>query len=468
LRRLSLRGALLSLLIPTLLAVTALQLWMTHRDALDAANAAYDRSVLGAIESIRANTTTASGGLSVELPYRMFEFFQLTASGSVYFRVATGDGLVDIGSSDLPVPQRPVKVGETVFYDATYFGETVRVGYQERPLARPLGGSAAQHLIIQVAESTLSRSEFTRKFVLQSAVRDGAMLLLTLTAGVLVVTLAVRPVTTLAAQVRRRKVSDLTPLQAQDLPSDIQPLVDAVNQQMKRTQDLVAQQRLFLDDASHQLRTPLATLRTQVDYAMRGLEPAAMNEVLAAISTQIDQAIRNANQLLALARSDTAAIVVTDFDLAGLVREVALSLLPQARAKSIDFGIDVVEQAPLRARGDPGLLREAIANLADNAIRYTPEGGAVTVQVMADPLGFSVTVLDNGPSVPADELARLGQRFVQGLSGQGGGCGLGLAIARSIVAKHGGSLQLGRTDPETGFRAALWWPRAARPATASA
>jgi two-component system sensor histidine kinase TctE len=469
LKRLSLKGALLSLLVPTLLAVTALQLWMTHRDALDAANAAYDRSVLGAIESIGANVSTASGGLSVELPYRMFEFFQLTASGTVHFRVATPDGLVEIGSSDLPLPQRPVKVGETVFYDAVYFGEAVRVGYHERPLERPLPGSPAQHLIIQVAESTRSREQFTSKFVLQAALRDAAVLLLTIAAGTLVVTLAVRPVSVLAAQVRRRKVSDLTPLHAPNLPADIQPLVDAVNQQMQRTQNLVAQQRQFLDDASHQLRTPLATLRTQVDYAMRGLEEREMTEVLAAISQQIDQATRNANQLLVIARSDTAAIAVTDFDLADLVREVALALLPQARAKGIDFGIEVDENAPLPARGDRWLLREAIANLADNAIRYTPQGGEVTVKVAADPLGFGVTVLDNGPSVPPEELARLGQRFVRGRAGQGGGSGLGLAIARSIAARHGGSLEVGRAQADRGFRAAIWWPRAVpRAARASA
>ena len=435
-RRLSLRSALLVSLLPVMLAVTAVQLWMTQRDALDAANAAYDRSRARRDQVDRRRiSTTASGGLSVELPYRMFEFFQLTASGRVYFRVATADGLVEIGSPDLPLPAAPVKIGDTVFYDAIYFGETVRVGYHQRALERPLASSPAQHLVIQVAESTRSREEFTRNFVLQAALRDAAVLLLTLAAGALVVTLAVRPVSELAAQVRRRKVSDLTPLHAQDLPADIQPLVDAVNQQMQRTQDLVAQQRQFLDDASHQLRTPLATLRTQVDYALRGLEHGELTEVLAAVSQQIDQATRNTNQLLAIARSDTLAIAVTDFDLAELVREVALGLLPQARAKDIDFGIEVAPQAPLPSRGDRCLLREAIVNLADNAIRYTPQGGEVTVRVAADPLGFGVTVIDNGPSVPADELARLGQRFVRGRAGQGGGSGLGLAIARSIATQ---------------------------------
>ena len=189
--------------------------------------------------------------------------------------------------------------------------------------------------------------------------------------------------------------------------------------------------------------------------------------MLEAISQQIDHATRNTNQLLALARSDTAAIVAIDFDLGELVREVALALLPQARAKDIDFGIEVAGQAPLPARGDRWLLREAITNLADNAIRYTPQGGEVTVQVSADALGFGVTVLDNGPSVSADELPRLGQRFVRGRAGQGGGSGLGLAIARSIVTKHGGSLQLGQPQGEIGFRAALWWPRAARTAAAA-
>src|SRR5574343_66264 len=107
-------------LLPLLAAVTALELWMTRHDALEAANAAYDRSLAGALKAIDAGVSTASGGLSVELPYSVLEFFELTASGAVFFRVASSDGLVELGNADLPLPAQPLEPGVPRFYDATY------------------------------------------------------------------------------------------------------------------------------------------------------------------------------------------------------------------------------------------------------------------------------------------------------------------------------------------------------------
>ncbi|MCM5680196.1 sensor histidine kinase N-terminal domain-containing protein [Schlegelella sp. S2-27] len=456
--RLSLRQSLLLLLLPTIAAVTTVELWMTRRDALEAANAAYDRSLLGAIKSIDANVSTASGGLAVELPYAQFEFFQLTASGAVHFRVATVDGLVEIGSADLPPPPRPLQLGVPVFYDASYFGDAVRLGAYMRALDRPLSATGAQHLVIQVAESIQSREAFTRSFVARAAVRDSVVLLLTAVAIVAMVALGLRPLSRLAEQVRGRTATDLAPLEAQGLPADIQPLVDAINQQLERTQALVRQQRQFLDDASHQLRTPLATLRTQVDYALREPDPAQLRRTLQALSLQIDHATRGTNQLLALARTDTAALQCTGFDIGELVREVAMDLLPRARARGQDFGIDV-PAGLAQAKGDRQLLREALTNLADNAIRYTPEGGEITLSAAADRLGCSVAVVDAGPGVSDDELHLLGRRFVRGSQTAAGGSGLGLAIARSIAERHGGVLQIERRESGSGLRVAVWWPR---------
>ena len=136
---------------------------------VDAANAAYDRSLLGAIKAMDANISTESGGLGVELPYRMLEFFELTASGHVYYRVATEGGLVEIGNADLPPPARPLVTGRPQFSDAVYFGEPVRVGSYARVLDRPLAGhSAPQRVVIQVAETLESRQAFARTLLLQS------------------------------------------------------------------------------------------------------------------------------------------------------------------------------------------------------------------------------------------------------------------------------------------------------------
>src|SRR3989344_5664713 len=335
LRRASLWRLLALLLLPLLAVVTGVELWMTRHDALEAANAAYDRSLLGALKSIDANISTASGGLSAELPYTMLEFFELTASGNVYFRVASSDGLVELGNPALPLPPGPLEPGVPRFYDATYFGESVRLAAYRRAVEGAAPGADASSVLVQVAESTRSRQEFTRRFVRRAALRDTLVLALMVLGTAATLAVALRPLSRLAREVQARSPDDMTPMADSDLPADIRPLVAAANQQMARTQDLVAQQRQFLDDASHQLRTHLTTLQMQIDYARREADATQVQHTLEAIGGEVARATRSTQQLLALGRSDTAAVELAPFDLAALLRAVALELLPRARARQI-------------------------------------------------------------------------------------------------------------------------------------
>lgn len=459
--RTSLRWQLFALLLPVLGLITVAGLWTTRRDALDAANAAYDRSLLGAAKSIAENISTASGGLSVELPYRMFEFFELTANGPVHFRVATTDGLVEIGSADLPQAPGALKVEVPVFYDATYFGESVRLVAYLVDIDQAVSPSAARRLLVQVAEGTQSRQAFTRRFVGRAAARDALVFVATLASAALVVAFALRPLARLAAQVRARRSDDLTPLDGGRLPTEVEPLVQAVNQQMLRTQLLAEQQRRFVDDASHQLRTHLTTLQIQSDYAVAQTDPEPVHQALGALREELLRATHTTNQLLALARSDTATLSLRVFELESLVREVALSQMPQARAKGIDLGVR--SSGPgTPAVGDRELLREALLNLLANAVRCTPEQGEVTLVSSDDALGWSLSVTDSGPGLAAAELAAAGTRFLRGpRQSAGSGSGLGLAISRAIAERHGGVLRLERPDSGTGLLASIWWPRAA-------
>ncbi|WP_346730756.1 sensor histidine kinase [Ramlibacter paludis] len=436
--------------------VTLVELRITDVDAVAAANAAYDRSLLGAVKSIDSNISTQSGGLSVELPYRMFEFFELTASGQVYFRVATSDGLVELGSADLPEPPDKLNPGTPVFYDATYFREPVRVAAYLRELDRPVAQSAAKYVMIQVAESTQSRQEFTRSFVVRAAARDAVILALTMLCATAAVSLAVRPLARLGKEVAARKGSDLTPLEDTDLPADVRPLVQAVNHHMARTRELVTQQRSFLDDASHQLRTHLTTLQMQMDYALREQDQQGVRSAVEAAREELARATRSTQQLLTLARSDTVQLRVGDLDLRELVQEVAVDLLPQARARQIDLGVEAASQP---ATADRSLMREALANLVANAIVYVPERGRVTVSAAADQLGWSLNVEDNGPGLSEEERQTLGVRFRRGVNSTKSGSGLGLAIARSIAQRHGGVLRLEPRAAGRGLSASIWWPR---------
>ncbi|MBC5784711.1 sensor histidine kinase N-terminal domain-containing protein [Ramlibacter sp. USB13] len=454
--RLRLAQQLLLLLLPMLVLLSLAELRLTAQDVRRAADAAYDRSLLGALKSIDANVSTESGGLAVELPYRLFEFFELTASGPVQYRVATADGLVELGSPDLPAPPRSLQLGVPQFYDGTYFGSPVRIAAYARELEKPAHGSASRQVVIQVAEGTQSRDEFRRTFVRRAAWSNAAFLVLATSACIVAVVFVLRPLGRLSREVAQRSPGELQPLADGNLPGDVRPLVDAINQHMQRTHALGAQQRMFLDDASHQLRTHLTTLRMQVDFALREHDPREVRATLAALGEELQRATRSTNQLLSFARSEAVDLHLAFFDARELLQEVARQFLPTARAKGLDLG---VEAEALQARGDAALLREALVNLVANAVGYVPEG-SITLRAAEDASGWSLSVEDTGPGLPAELQGRAGSRFARGQGGRAGGSGLGLAIAGAIAARHAGTLRLEAGADGRGLVATLRWPRA--------
>lgn len=455
---LSLRRTLLLTLLPGLLLMVGAELWLTWRTAVDAANAAYDRSLLGAIKAMDANITTESGGLGVELPYRMLEFFELTASGRVYYRVAAEGGLVEIGNADLPPPQTVLVTGRPQFRDAVYFDEPVRVGSYARLLDPPLPGQPApQRVVIQIAETLESRLAFTRALVLQAVARD---VLLAVAATLLLlgaVGWALRPLARLRSEVQARAPQDLTPISPLGIPADVRPLVEAINHHVERNRQLTEARRRFVDDASHQLRTPLTTLATQVAFALRETDAAQQQAALRAIKTQLDETVRQTNQMLALARADSAQIEPEPVLLNGLVTELTRQWWSEARERGIDLGLEAADQ-PLRVLAQPALLKEALSNLLHNALRYTPRGGQVTVRLQARGPQARITVLDTGPGMGSEELQRAGERFYRGSNPQQPGSGLGLAIVKSVVERHGGQLRLALAEGGRGLCASMDLP----------
>ena len=456
----SLRRTLLLALFPGLLAVVGGELLLTWRTAVDAANAAYDRSLLGAIKAMDANISTASGGLGVELPYRMLEFFELTASGRVFYRVATEDGLVEIGNADLPPPPRALVTGQPQFSDATYFDEPVRVGSYARVLDWPMTDrKTPERVVIQVAETLQSRRAFTRSLVVQSVARDLALVVAASGLLVLAVAWALRPLARLRTEVEARSAQDLRPISPTGIPADVRPLVEAINHHVERNHQQAAARRRFIDDASHQLRTPLATLSTQVSFALRETDPVQQRQALEAIRWQLDEAVRQTNQMLALARADSAEVTPELVDLNDLAQTVTRHWWSEARAAGIDLGLEAAH-GPVCALAQPSLLKEALSNLLHNAIRYTPRGGQVTVAVKAAGPRAWVEVIDNGPGIPPQERARAGERFFRGSNVNQPGTGLGLAIVRSIAERLGGELLLTPGHGEQGLRATIALPAA--------
>jgi two-component system sensor histidine kinase TctE len=454
----SLRRTLLTVLLPAMLLALGAELWLTWRTALDAANAAYDRSLLGAIKAMDANISTESGGLGVELPYRLLEFFELTANGQVFYRVTTEDGLVEIGNADLPPPPRVLPTGRAVFSDATYLDQPLRLGSYARELKRPLTGSPGpQRVVIQIGETTGSRRDFTHALVLQSVARNLLLLALGAAMVVGVIAWALRPLERLRGEVAARPPDDLRPVRSTAIPADVRPLVEAINQHIERHREISRARRAFIDDASHQMRTPLTTLATQLGYALRETDPTLQREALLALRTQLDETVRQTNQMLALARADSAELQAEPVDANALAEAAARTAWPLAREQGLDLGLESAD-SPAWALGQSALLSEALSNLLHNAIRYTPRGGQVTLRVVVQGGEVRLLVLDNGPGMPATELARAGERFFRGSRAGPPGSGLGLAIVRSIAQRHGGRLQLDSPGECGGLTAALILP----------
>jgi two-component system, OmpR family, sensor histidine kinase TctE len=462
--RASLRRFLMVLLLPGLGAVFTGELWLGWRTASDAADAAYDRSLLGAVKSLDSNISTVSGGLGVELPYRMLEFFELTAQGQVFYRVATEDGLVEIGSANLPTPPSPLLTGEPQFHEGTYMGQEVRVGSYARNLNPPLAGhSVHQRVVIQVAETLEARDDFRHALVLQALARD--ILLMMTASGLLVLAIAwaMRPLDRLRREVDARDPKDLTPVNDTDTPAEVRPLVQAINHHIERNREQAEARRRFIDDASHQLRTPLTTLATQVAYAQRETNPALQHQALKTIQEQLDETIRQTNQMLSLARVDSAPTQQQTFDFVVLAESLIRHWWGVAREQDVDLGLNAPDHS-LWFQGEPDLLREALSNLLHNAIRYCGSGGQVTLTVSARPEGaVHISVLDNGPGLPSDELVRAGERFFRGAGNALPGSGLGLAIVSTVAQRHGGHMHVSTGPKGEGLIVTLVLPNPKAP-----
>ncbi|MDM9561743.1 MULTISPECIES: sensor histidine kinase [Bordetella] len=435
-------------------------LWLSNHQLRTQVDLAYDRSLSGALRSIDHNISTASGGLAMEQPYLMLEFFELTANGSVYYRVATEDGLAEIGSPGLPLPEKPLISGQPQFFYAEYQGQQVRVAALARPMDPPLYNDHGGRVIVQVAETLESRQDFLDRALLRALERDIVVILIVIVVVVWSVFMVVRPLERLRQDVENRSTDDLSPVSASDIPGEVVPLVDAINLHMARFAAQARLQRQFLDDASHQLRTPLSVLRTQTAYALRETDPEEVRAVLLAMQEGLDRAVRTTNQMLSLARAKDATLAEGGLapervDLAEVAQGVIRALLPAARARRLDLGLEA-SSMPVCIQGVDWLLREALSNLVDNAIRYTAPGSQVTVRVYADERYARVTVEDSGPGMSAEDIARASVRFRRGAAGKNRpGAGLGLAIVGTIVEIHGGKMVLENRTPQAGLRAAL-------------
>lgn len=442
LRPRSLRSQLLiGILVPLLLGIAANTVSL-YRQALRAADTAYDRTLLASAKSIGEQLQVTGAGdaarVQATVPYSALEAFEADNRSRMYFKVSGFQGEMVSGFEDLPawrgrLPDKGPYAALVDFYDDRYRDQPVRVAVLLQPVASPDGRGMAT---IQVAETLELRQTLARQLLVDTLWRQAALLVVLVGAVLWVVQRATQPVRELSAQLRDRAENDLSPIAAADAPRELQPLLDATNQVMGRLAHLLEHQKRFVRDSAHQLRTPLAVLKTQVQSALRGdvEAPQALQEM----RHTVERATQLANQMLSLAkveqlRQQGDAPVL---DWAEIARAVALDLGALIAERQLDFEITTVA-APVRAH--EWALRELTRNLLHNAIKHCPEGGTLAMHLVSDGRTAALTIADSGAGLPPGLRARLFQPFA---AGERGGSGLGLAICGEIVRSLAGSITL--------------------------
>ncbi len=418
------------------------------------AGVAFDRSLLDDAYAVAANVRGSAAGLTLSLSPSELGTVLFDQTEQIYFAVLLPDGQLLAGHPGLRAASL---VGDApyAFSDIHFQGRELRVVNLRR--------QQPQAFYVVMAQTSASRSRLLHTLLLFTVVPQMALLLLLawwLRRGI---QRDLCPLTELQRALELRGAADLNPvppaLSSEATTRDVQHLGMAINAMLGRLSHSLAAQREFAGNIAHELRTPLAGIRAQADYALANPEPRVWREQLACIAQGEQRASHLIDQLLALALADEArtSLRLEPVALHTLARDVLLRFLPRADAAGVDLGGEGLDE-PVTVLANPALLEGILGNLLDNALRY---GAAVQPQVtlrVATVAGAAVlSVTDNGPglgSLPPDSLA---ERWVVGAEGQrlGLGLGLGLSIVGRYTALLGASLALSPGDHGLGLCASV-------------
>ncbi len=458
----SLFGEILDWMLAPLLLLWPMSVVLTWLVAQGIANKPFDRQLgeMARLLSQQVSVQAQADGSSraaFALNRNTSELLRTDEADTLYYQVLGLRGELLSGERNLPSPAPAEEdrnaQGQLRFRDAEVGGEPVRVAYLWVMSPDAPAGTPA---LVQVAETLGKRSRLATEII------KGVMLpqFVILPLAVLLVWLAlvrgIKPLNELQQRIRRRESHDLSPIDEREVPEEVSPLVRAINDLLMRLDRSIGNQKHFLADAAHQLKTPLAGLRTQAELAQREIDagqrdPQALKKSLQQISRSSQRATRMVNQLLSMARAEDASQTLSHqpINLARVATEAVRDFVPRALDKRIDLGYEgpnTGERHPqgLMVQGQPVLLRELVRNLVDNALHYTPDGGTVTVRVVDDPFGQVVVlqVEDSGPGIPAAEREKVFQPFYRSLGTNVDGSGLGLAIVREIAQQHHAEIAL--------------------------
>ena len=456
----SLFGEILDWMLAPLLLLWPMSVLLTWLVAQGIANRPFDRELQDRVRVLSEQVAVEPGAngrpqASFSLPPGAAELLRTDEADDIYYQVRGLRGELLSGDEQLPAPvedESTAARGVTHFRDDTLHDVPVRVAYLWLPAEN--GASNGPAPLVQVAETLGKRSRLATEIIKGVILPQFVILPLAVLLVWLALARGIAPLSELQQRIRWRESTDLSPIDERDAPEEVAPLVRAINDLLTRLDQSISTQKHFLADAAHQLKTPLAGLRTQAELAQREIDagqsdPRALKKSLQQIAHGSQRAAHMVNQLLSLARAEDQEQVLRQqpVRLPGIATETVRDFVPRAMEKRIDLGYEGPEPgAPngLRVLGQPVLLRELIRNLVDNALQYTPAGGTVTVRVVEDPFGQVVVlqVEDNGPGIPAAEREQVFRPFYRALGTNVDGSGLGLAIVREIARQHDAEITL--------------------------
>lgn len=434
-KRISIRRSLFRWLLLPLVGLMLLMAAVGYPIALYPATAAYDWVLLDTAHSLSRLIEVRRGrpGLVVssaaEILLRTDEFDR------IYYSAHDASGNLIAGDGQLRPPSRETLLSGKPHYDSMIDGEPVRVAvlrFDEQ------GVSA----VVQVAETTVKRHRLVRRILTGVIFIEVLLLCCVVVLVWFGISKGLEPMQQLREEIARRSYRDLQPVREEQVPEEMHSVVRALNDLLQQLGGALRSQQQFVANAAHQLRTPLAGLRMQVEYGLQQNDAREWRCALETLASTTERTVRLVNQLLTLAKAEVDADQLgpmRPFDMRDVAEQAAEAWMPKAIAREIDLGLEL---GPAPAHGDALLMGELLANLLDNAISYTPAGGRVTVR---SALRGGVSVLeveDDGPGIPEEERDKVFGRFYRVSGSPGEGCGLGLSIVREIARLHQGDVEI--------------------------
>jgi two-component system sensor histidine kinase TctE len=441
------------------LATPLLFLWlavvaMTYVMLNASANESFDQRLGNLAQAVGARVVaTGDTRRPVDIAQSAVDLLAADRQDEVHYAVRRAGGEWLAGDPDVPpVPGAMARSGPTL-HSGVLGDELVRVA----SISVPDPSRPGERVVVQVSETLNKRQQFATSLHAQALLPQlfvlfGAVALVWYGA-----VYVVAPMRQIKSQIDVRAPGDLAPLPEGAAPRELAPLIASINSLMARLAASLDSQQRFVADAAHQLRTPLAALKSQTELAIAERDPVVLRRTLLQLEAATERTAHLANRLLVLARAGAAHRPATDVDLASIAGEAVADAVPRAVERRIDLGLERDGDRAAVVTGDPLMLRELCANLIDNAITYTPQGGTVTVHVSAVPMP-SLSVIDSGCGIAPSERERVLQPFYRAGDNEHPGTGLGLAIVDEIARNHHASVAIDDGPNGTGTTVRVAFP----------